>query len=116
MNFNGILHITSAPYHPATNGLAERGVQTMKTAIKKMLEGAEKGESIQTIISRFVFQYRITPHTTTGVAPCERLMKRKLNSALENLKPNNNRRRRIEEMQNEGRRTYGLGDAVWFRN
>ena len=26
----GILHVTSAPYHPATNGLAEHGVQTLK--------------------------------------------------------------------------------------
>lgn len=28
---NGVQHIKSAPYHPATNGLAERFVQTLKT-------------------------------------------------------------------------------------
>jgi transposase InsO family protein len=27
---NGVKHITSAPYHPATNGLAERFIQTLK--------------------------------------------------------------------------------------
>lgn len=31
---NGVQHIKSAPYHPATNGLAERFVQTMKHALK----------------------------------------------------------------------------------
>ena len=31
----GIVHLTGAPYHPATNGAAERMVQTFKQALSK---------------------------------------------------------------------------------
>ena len=62
---NGFRHIRSAPYNPAINGLAERAVQTVKTALKKVTG------DIETCISRFLFQYRLTPFYTTGQSPAE---------------------------------------------
>lgn len=35
MSKNGIEHITSAPYHPSSDGCAERAVQTFKSMMKK---------------------------------------------------------------------------------
>ena len=56
-----------------SNGLAERAVQTFKEGMKKM----SNKESLETRVSRFLFKYRITPHSTTGIAPAEMLMRRK---------------------------------------
>lgn len=83
MDKNGILHITSAPYHPSTNGLAERAVQSFKLGLKRTT-----GDSIQDRLSKYLFKYRITPHSTTGVPPAELLMGRKLQSRLDLLYPN----------------------------
>ncbi|KAL3974523.1 interleukin 1 receptor-like 1 [Sarotherodon galilaeus] len=82
MERNGIRHIRTAPYHPASNGLAERAVETLKDGLKKML-----GLSIEKRLCRFLFQYRITPHTTTGLSPAELLMGRKPRSHLDLLSP-----------------------------
>ena len=79
---NGIRHITSAPYHPTSNGLAERAVQTFKSGIKRM-----QGGSVQEKLSSFLFTYRNTPHSTTGVSPAELLTGRRLRCRLDLLKP-----------------------------
>ena len=85
MKKNGIRHITSAPYHPSTNGLAERTVQTIKASLKKSMLGSKT--PIEIMLDRFLFTYRITPHTSTGRSPAELLMNHKLNSALDLLIP-----------------------------
>ena len=36
---NGIRHITSAPYHPSSNGLEERAVRTFEQGMKKQSDG-----------------------------------------------------------------------------
>ncbi|KAL9976654.1 hypothetical protein ACROYT_G013977 [Oculina patagonica] len=82
MKKNGIKHIKVSPYHPASNGLAERAVQIFKEGYEKMEEG-----SVQTKLSRFLLSYRTTPHSTTGVSPAELLMRRKLHTQLNRLIP-----------------------------
>jgi len=60
---NGIRHTRSTPYHPTTNGLAEWAMQTVKEGLRKAKEG-----SLQTKLLRFLFQYHLSSHTTTGVS------------------------------------------------
>lgn len=55
---NEITHITSAPYHPSSNGLAERAVQSFKQGMKKFTQG-----NLTDRLARFLYHYRNTPHT-----------------------------------------------------
>ena len=115
---NGIRHKTSPPYHPATNGLAERAVQTVKRGVKKMKSG-----TLSDKIARFLFAYRNTPHSTTGTTPAELLMGHKLRSPLDLLKPDLHIR--VEEKQEKQKqyhdriahqRSFAVGDLVFIRN
>ena len=78
---NGIRHVRSAPYHPSSNGQAERVVQTFKEAILKTTG------DVQTRLARFLFQYRLTPHSSTGLSPAEMLLGRRPRSHLDLIHP-----------------------------
>ena len=82
MKQNGINHVKTVPYHPASNGLAERSVKTFKSALKKLDTG-----SLQSRVNSFLFKYRITPQTTTGISPAQLMMGRRLHSHLDLLLP-----------------------------
>ena len=81
MRNNGIKHICLSPYHPSTNGLAERAVQSFKEHMKRL------SGSISQRLATFLFWYRLTPHSTTGVAPAELLLERRPRSKLNLIKP-----------------------------
>ena len=78
---NGVQHVTASPYHPSTNGLVERAVQSFKLEMRKL-----QGGSLQSCITRFLFRYSITP-SPIGVSPAESLMGRKLKSCLDLIYP-----------------------------
>ena len=115
MRENGITHITSAPYHPSSNGLAERAVQTFKFGIQRI-----PGATIQERLSKFLFKYRITPHSTTGIAPAELLMNCHLRSRLDLLYPDVSRKVEYEQGRQKRAhdnakplRTFTEGDSVY---
>eukprot|EP00731_Ephydatia_muelleri_P001691 Em0001g1691a len=115
---HGVRHVRTAPYHPASNGQVERAVQTFKTAMKK---SGGKGESMETRLSNFLFQYRITPHSSTGVSPAELLMGRRLRSHLSQLHPegrikNAQRRQKRDHDKTVKQRTFTVGDNVLVLN
>ena len=115
---NGVKHITSSPYHPATNGLAERAIQILKKGLKKVTMG-----SLQTRLAQILMSYRITPQSTTGTSPAELLLGRQPRTRLDLLKPNTesiveNRqmKQKVAHDRKARERTFAKGEKVYARN
>ena len=115
---NGIRHLTSAPYHPQSNGLAERAVQIVKNGLKKVTEG-----NIRTRLAKILFCYRLTPQTTTGLSPAEMLLGRRPRSRLDLLKPHSAERVEKRQMAQKSQhdqhardRVFTKRDPVFVRN
>ncbi|XP_054276660.1 uncharacterized protein K02A2.6-like [Macrosteles quadrilineatus] len=85
---NGIKFTLSPPYHPASNGAAERFVQEVKKNLKRqvMASGSET-ISLQHKLDNFLFAFRNTPSTVTGVTPAELFLQWKPRTKLTMLKP-----------------------------
>ena len=112
---NGVRFVQTPPKHPASNGLAERAVQTVKKGVGK-LDGSLKEK-----IEKFLFRYRVTPQSTTGKMPCELLMRRKLRTRLDLIKPSLNKKVKraqsgMKEVVGGKTRTVSLKDQVLVKN
>ncbi|KAL7839170.1 hypothetical protein SRHO_G00258280 [Serrasalmus rhombeus] len=119
LKVNGVKHIRSAPYHPASNGLAERFVQTFKHALK-----SSKGTTpLQQRLDTFLLTYCNTPHATTRESPAMLFIGRKLRSRLDFLKPSVARAvHQSQEAQQQRRwlhskqRQFAVGEPVLLRD
>lgn len=120
MATNGVTHHRSVPYHPATNGEAERFVQSFKKSLKA--GQFDKGTLLQKL-AQFLLMYRTTPHTTTGVPPAELFLRRQVRTRLDLLRPSI--RDKVSRQQAAQKhchdkkaqaRSFQMGDAVLVQN
>lgn len=73
---NNIQHLKSPPFHPQSNGLAERAVGIVKSSLQKFkLENKSQSMSIEEKIKLFLFKYRNTPLTNCKSSPSELIYK-----------------------------------------
>ena len=80
-------------------------------------------ESIDCRIARMLFQYRITPHSTTGVSPAELLMGRRIRSHLDQIRPDlsghveskQEAQKKYHDRHSKAR-TFEINDPVFVKN
>lgn len=120
---NGVRHTRTPPYHPASNGSAERCVQTVKRDLmRQILDEKSSGVSktLQHRIDLFLFRYRNTPTTTTGQTPAELFLSWTPRTRLTMLQPDLERRMeerfcKVKGKADEKRgswRAYKQGESV----
>jgi hypothetical protein len=117
---NGVKHIRCAPYHPASNGLAERFVKTFKQAFKA---GEQQGLPLQHRLANFLLSYRSTPHSTTNRTPSSLFLNREVRTRLDLLKPScedqvlsKQAKQSQHHDQHAKSRKFNVGQQVMARN
>lgn len=91
---NGVKYCACPIYHPASNGLAERAVGTVKESLKK---NDRNKLTIQQKLLNILFKYRNTPQSATGISPVNLLFSYKPRTFFSYLQND------IKESTNKGR-------------
>ncbi|XP_064468815.1 uncharacterized protein LOC135383143 isoform X1 [Ornithodoros turicata] len=121
---NAVQHTRTPPYHPASNGAAERLVQTVKRSLLRQFRDEESTGVTRTIrhrLDQFLFVYRNTPCPTTGKTPAELFLSWKPRTRLSILHPELAKRTERGITQGQSRpngtswREFEAGDSVRVR-
>lgn len=116
---NGVFHVKTAPYNPASNGAAESLVRTFKMFLKKCSQYTD----LEADIYRFLLNYNSSVHCSTGVSPAALHIGRILYTTLDRLLPfaKNKYDKNLENAKRTyyrgGRdKKYKVNDEVMCRN
>ena len=112
------------PYHPASNGAAERSVQILKQNLTKQVLHSGDKLSTSRKLATFLFTYRNTPHMVTGETPASMFLKRKPRTRLSSLHPNiaesvekqQKNQQRYHDLANHKLREFKMHDGVQVKN
>lgn len=112
-----MLNVYSSPYHPQTNGLAERFIGTLKRRVLKRGKGFDN-----TRLWKFLKSYRNSPHVTTGKTSSELMIGRRLPTLFDNIRPDITRSvesalAKQKQKHDEKSRPTNIeeGQPIWYR-
>ncbi|KAL4721170.1 hypothetical protein ACJJTC_004946 [Scirpophaga incertulas] len=100
--------IFSSPYHPKSNGLAEKSVGIAKKILKKSNNLYELYDAL--------LEYRVTPVAGTDFAPCQLLMGRLLRSKLPTVRKHLNPKIVINTAYNQQMKKRNYNEYYYNKN
>lgn len=105
---NGIRHVRSTPFHPATNVQAERMVRTTKDSLSRLVTS-----EWQTRVAEFLLYQHVTPCSATGHSPAELLMGRRLTTQLDRIHPDHAPEGQLKTEDRDALRGFFPGDTIY---
>ena len=109
---NGIKHIRIPAYKAQCNGLAEKMVDSFKSAMTKM---RLKCNDVMKNVSSWLLTYRNTPHSITKEAPAILMFGRRTRTLFSCLYPTKITQK-VPDADQVNLRQYSVGDQVLFKN
>ena len=116
MQHNGIKHIKCTPYHPSSNGLAERFVRTFKLAMKA---GTTNNIPLAHRLADFLLSYR----SSTAHSPSYLFLHRELRTRLDLLRPSvankvmdSQSSQSCQHDKHAKLRTFHIGQLIWAKD
>ncbi|CAS01079.1 Protein CBG26654 [Caenorhabditis briggsae] len=120
----GIKHLRSPPFHPQSNGQAERFVDTFKRALVKL----KREETTQEALQTFLMAYRSTPCASSPgqLSPAENFLKRKMRTIMDLMLPthlpidtsskSDKMKQQFDRHHGAKWRCYSVGDPVFVKD
>lgn len=107
---NGVNFKYTASYNPATNGQAERFVQTLKNALLRMDANAT---NVYEKLCKMLLQYRSALHAITNKSSAKLFLGRQMRTRLDLLFP---LKEKIRILDHDNNKKFIIGERVACRN